>query len=1720
MSVLRPFSIGLGRSAKLSNRRRWALCALRGRIRFPSLARTTLNLFGFFLVISLPANELRAAEEVYVARQLDGGRTYLDLGGVSFGGVSDSATQALSASLDQDFSFGHISGSANTVIIPSKKICVFGKCWRTPEVTADTRSGVEMSGSIGGFATIGTDFDWQSGGFDAQIAAGLAGNAILPEITYAYDSFRPTAELDWRNDTQLTATLPGVSFDPYFGLGLHFDAEVNGALPGLGLSGFGLPTIDFSLPRLGLSVPGVPDVFDLVNQRDDVAAEYKILAGLTEVASIQRLRVLNEAFVDEVNAKKDALSSLQTDLNNALVLLDPQRGITHEQAKTLADTLGGWILAGQEKAAPSTALNLLLQKRDLREAFVDQLSTGLGEAAGIAGAEAKDRLLSVKSRLESVMSGIKEEMFTDNVETSLFVSGGTVAGKLRWDMVDFDLDLDGLANLVTPIPTSLNSTNSLGPLGNLRTSFDLLDFKMGPKFGLETEFSSELKETAYSWTTGREVVVSDDAGINIGRAFKTNDGSDTSIQLLGASPVEFDVSLDGLRQDNHFGLDLIISDLGTLEMEALGGFDLRFTSGIGQRINKILPRWDESVIAGQFPLAEFEFAMDLLDLNDTRTIDDLNLDLGRTTLTPQDRPVVPLIMDRYQVSSANRPPTIDQNDVSPVYEDVLDALNAARDLDGVNHGGRPSGIARDFEELWLHTQTENYDGNRYDLSWGLGQSVSPNDGIGSLWDEIGNNQRQLVIAYRNNPRDAKEDLSPMSLWLYDFLKASQGSGKDVASIKVIEGSHLRLEPVGIRGGQGFFEQEIHTPFIENDGLISLVGEAQRDLTNEYGNWRGAMHEVGLQGVKDAGITSLVLEGSGEIAMQGLAWLGAASWHSFAEYWEGNDTLFNVDGHRISGRHGLSDARLRTDWLRFRTYVDDGIPNDAKHAPSVFATGLIYNEGSIVATGHDQPDSHTDLTVYSLENLVNKGLLGSEGGNLAVHARTGISSSGQILAQGGRVDITDNIEGYQGPRDPTIQRAPSARLENSGMIAARAGGLVNIKVNDFDNRGGSIEATGGGRVDIAGLEHSILGDGSVLIADGPGARIALMRQSHTDGGDGVIGVNAFNDAHIVLHGLQKAAADEQTRVLFDVDGGMLELAGGVFDTSNYLLRSTGTLKLGEDVSASFVHVPDQVTQVDGRSVVDLDLGRVLVRNGASLDLDLVNPEDSSTLGDDILVRNRSRYTELSGSGRIGYLQNMSQLMGSLSLLDGAELRTLGDLTVTQGNHPSMQIRLEGDSLLQVGGELTMGLGTRLQGMDSRLEVERGRVVVSGADINVASTNLLQAGALAGDWEVSEVLHSDGSHTGGSVDLSGQVERLTGSLRLSGANTSFSGLDALAQIDGALILAGGADLAVADVLTNQSGGQIEIDGSRLTAESGFVSMVGSRIQIMGQGALETADVAVFGDLRLDDGEITTSRRRQDGELELGRIAIHRGASVSGEGRLNGLVALDGGLNVGANDGHSKLVINGGLTFLDELLEPPMRRAVLPDPPNGTVEVITTEAASGDVSGPGLTLGIGGTREGEYDHMDIFGTLALTGVLDSGGLIQPSGEGVYQSVVNLVFDDLFDVVDETELVAISVNGFGDDPLDPGSRTGYFDRVNLTWNGTLHSLTSLHSRNDLVHLGLFDGTGIWLDYGAGDGNDIGLRFNTTGSTGVPAPGTLLLMLAALWWLLMPRHLLFATRK
>ena len=1674
------------------------------------------------LCLGLMPVSVLGENEAYTSRQLDGGTLYRDFGGVSFGGYSGNENWQLGGSLDQDFSFGRISGSANQVIVPSEEICLLGRCWDTPEITADTRSGVKMSGNIGGYAHVGTDFGWQSGGFDAQVAAGLAGVVTLPERTYAYDSFRPTASLDWTNLSQVDLTLPGVEFDPYFGLGAHFDARVTGALPALGVHGFDLPTIDFDLPRLGFELPefGLPDFdlpdvdspFDFNNNRDDVAQEYKIRAGLTEVASIQRLRILNEKFIKEVNNKKAALLGLQSDLNGVLGILND--GPTKDQAGAMAKTLGDWVVTGQKKAAPTTAMNLVLQRQDTREAFVTQLENGLAEAANVASGAAKAKLEQTKGRLKTVMSGFTEEVFTNNVQTESLIAGNRIEGSVRWDMVDFDLDLDGLAALVSPIRTQLAASRHLGPLGNLQASLDVLDFKMGPKFGLLAEFSSELKETGYTWSADRSVVVADSTGITIDDSFRTNHGEDTIVQLLGADAVGFNVKLDGLREESRFGLDLIISDLGTLEMEALGDFELRFTSGLGKRINKVLPRWDESVYAGQFPLAEFEFAMDLFETSGSREIA-LDLDLGNTTLTPERRPVVPLLVDLGSLAGSRLgSPDFDGN-VAPEYVDVSQALRDAEDASGANHGGIPSEIAANLLEMDLRTQTVNRDPGLLDETWGVGQGMRATDGIGSLWESIGADMRQLVVAYRNDYMDADGPLRPMTLWVHDSVDHS--SDQVLSSLKVIEGSHLRLEPVDRQASNFQIDQELHTAFVENDGLISMVGEVQPDLDG----WHGSYHSVLLQGVKDqdSGLTSIVIEGSGEIAMQGWAQIGSVK-PRFSGGWEGNDTLFNVAGHRISGKHAVSDARIPTGFGIVAS--DDGTLAGvgAKNAPALVATGLVYNEGEIVATGHGTPDEHADLVVYSFDNLFNGGLLGSEGGNLAVHAGGDIESSGRITAHGGRVDIGNSVIVTQG-RALAAGAAPSGSLLSTGLIGAYQGGAVKIGVNDFTNAGGLIEADGGGSVGIFGTHSTLLADGSVFLADGAGSRIEVGGQAQTDGNSGVIGVNAFDGAHLVLNGLRRANADDQTRVLFDLDDSTLELAGGLFDTRNYLLRSTGTIQLHENVSADFVYVPNEVTELEGQTVVDIDMGRLLVADNAHLGFELIDQADSTPLGDDILVRNNNAYTEVQGSGSISFLEQMAQLSGQLALRDGAQVQTRGGLTLVEGDGAA--VSLSGNSQLGVGGNLALEAGTAIRqsaqpGEVSRLDVSGGQVDINGATLVVGASNLLNQGLLSGDWRVSEVLNDDGSHTAAFVDLSGRVEAIDGSLLLQGRNAQFAGLEFLSNVRlGAELKLDGSELLLNQGLQND--GVVTLDGTRLASGGRFIGGVGSLTSIDGSSVLEASSADLYGEMVLGGGSLILSEPSDEANNTAGKLTIGRGARLQSDGRIVARIVTNGELQVGGEDTFGRLLINGGLSFPEPQVPALGSGSVLPEAVDGyTVDDVAPylTVAKGVVPNlvatppaGSLSLDIGGTAEGEYDRLDIFGSLSLTGVLGSDSRIRSAVGGVHQSILNLVLGDGVGYGNWGQLMLVSISGFSGAPGDEGEREGFFDLVNITWNGTTHILTDMVWYRDRVDLGAYYGGRLWLDYYGGDGNDIVLSVAE-----IPLPGTLLLIVSMLgaWRLFLSR--------
>ena len=135
------------------------------------------------------------------------------------------------------------------MIVPSTEICLGFVCWDTPDIRADTRTGIELSGRVEAYAGIGLDTSISSGGIFTKLDIAPTARAILPERSYTYDSFRPRVEMDWNVTSDSGFSLPSLNLNPHISLGLDFSGTLKAALPPFGQSQSPLPEIKFDLDQ-------------------------------------------------------------------------------------------------------------------------------------------------------------------------------------------------------------------------------------------------------------------------------------------------------------------------------------------------------------------------------------------------------------------------------------------------------------------------------------------------------------------------------------------------------------------------------------------------------------------------------------------------------------------------------------------------------------------------------------------------------------------------------------------------------------------------------------------------------------------------------------------------------------------------------------------------------------------------------------------------------------------------------------------------------------------------------------------------------------------------------------------------------------------------------------------------------------------------------------------------------------------------------------------------------------------------------------------------------------------------------------------------------------------------------------------------------------------------------------------------------------------------------
>ena len=395
----------------------------------------------------------------------------------------------------------------------------------------------------------------------------------------------------------------------------------------------------------------------------------------------------------------------------------------------------------------------------------------------------------------------------------------------------------------------------------------------------------------------------------------------------------------------------------------------------------------------------------------------------------------------------------------------------------------------------------------------------------------------------------------------------------------------------------------------------------------------------------------------------------------------------------------------------------------------------------------------------------------------------------------------------------------------------------------------------------------------------------------------------------------------------------------------------------------------------------------------------------------------------------------EVNGNTEVGDGATVRVSNDGVISTSK---LSMRDGGTLNINAGGLVRVSAETEFLGSDSSVNLLGGRFEfgrTSMEDFALINASAV-SGAMAGDIRITGTnnIADFNALKSSNADIS-QVNlvnngTLVGDAALESGLVNEFGAAIQIAADQRMRFGGAENSNAGDI--NLTGGRIEFASNLIHQSSGFIS---------GHGVFMASEWTNDGVLQFTDGDSEIHGAITQGDTGVivvdgfGDATFHDDVIITSNDNQNIFVAngstafMMGSFN-GGNGGEGDVQVMGTLT-----------------PGNSPASV----SFGGDLSladGSELQIELGGVVEGRFDQVFVMGDLFLDGALD----------------VALI--DGFTLEEQQEFLIIDV---------AGTRTGLFDGL---------------ADGGLV--GNFDGVDLFINYGAGDGNDIGL---TTSLTAIPEP-------------------------
>ncbi|MBV9008164.1 MAG: hypothetical protein JO354_03210 [Verrucomicrobia bacterium] len=498
-----------------------------------------------------------------------------------------------------------------------------------------------------------------------------------------------------------------------------------------------------------------------------------------------------------------------------------------------------------------------------------------------------------------------------------------------------------------------------------------------------------------------------------------------------------------------------------------------------------------------------------------------------------------------------------------------------------------------------------------------------------------------------------------------------------------------------------------------------------------------------------------------------------------------------------------------------------------------------------------------LTVDSGDTL---NLGPSPGGNLTIDTK--LNNAGSILLNTpNNQTLTINNSNMANSGSITIADAPPTSNVGNALIA-----------------NGNVTLSGGGTISLAGTVNDPYYS-RLDFRNAPAIEVAtFINQNNTIQGSGVIAVNSVftNDAAGVVNanksGYQLIIYPTGSNSLVNMgtmeasNGGSLVIRG---DTQQNVNNAGGTFQA---LNASQVILDNTVVtggtlQTSGTGTIRLQVTALdNVTNTGSVVVELGAPNlsgEGSTLYDTITNsgsisigstgRLYSQGATLDGSGTVSLTDNAALLQGTLTNLNNTiqGFGTINQATLTNGSAGVIDANSSGNTLIIAPSSSSTGFtnngltrasnGGILSITNSGPTTNNGTFLATGGGtINIAS------GALTNYSSTTQTLTGGTYNVEANSTLSlggGSIVTNDANVSLSGANSTFNEINALANNQGSFAISNGRNFTTAGALSNS--GTVAIgSGTTLTVSGGNTFTQSSTGTLTGAGTLSAANSTIDG------------------------------------------------------------------------------------------------------------------------------------------------------------------------------------------------------------------------------------------------------------------------------------